>query len=295
MAKDFKTFNRLNEKLGRIEQVEHITDVVWEKYKNADTSKNFIMTNLESGDFKIDLLMIQYYYDPYDELVMGFSRESNIDKFGNYNVFLFQNTDSKKNKEALHHELVHAYDYYKRKFNKPVKFDKEFKYLQLMRKLNEDINRFVHIMNIIQNKEIISLYNESIMFIKENKNKFRKFKYILKACPLVVIYDAIKDYDIKNELEMDEDVIVCFIEKFYELRREEKIESGKKDLNYYKRKFLKNLKLKNYEINITENEKQAFFRKFQNELEFKKKIYLKYIGRLRTIFEEDFDKMKEKR
>lgn len=277
-------FENLNEKLGVSESVQGMTDIIWEKYKNAPEDKTFIMEDIESGDFKIKRLEIKNYYNENSTTWMTFLWKSKLNENGDYYVYMSNNTVWKKEKSCLNHELLHAYEYLKKGYNERS-YGEDVEYFGNMETDEELLKELLFIMYCLDLNEIRAFYNESIIFIKENKSRFRRFKDILKHCSLGWRYNMIKEFDIEKLRENEN--IETFIKVYYEIRREQKNISNpkgyKNKFEYYKNLFLTFFELnKEKDIKITKNEIDAFIRKFKEEIEYKKRIYIKYIGRLKT-------------
>ena len=275
---------KLFEKLGRMDDVEKTTDIIWEEYKNAPDDKPFEMENITSGDFKIKKITINHYNDNERDTHMSFLFRSKIDN-GDYYIYMTRNTFYKKLKTELHHELVHAYEYLKVKANRYNTPDKSLEPFDRIQTNDEVLEQFLYIMYLIDSHEIKAFYNESISFIKDNKQKFRKFQDILKNTELYKNYQYIKEFNI--DVIGNSTSIEGFVELYYDIRRNRFLKTENLltiGFKYYKNYFLSLFKKKKV-TKISDNEIGKFIGKFKKEIEFKKRIYIKYIGRLQTLME----------
>ena len=282
---------RIFEKLGRIESVENITDIVWEEYKKSSVDKDFVMYDLESKDFKIKKLTIKHYYDPEVKTFATFTYESHIDKKGNYYVVITMNTDHKKDKTTLHHELIHAYEFLKVGADMFWSHNKDLEYFARMSipgetETDKFLDKFLDIMYYINLSEIIAYFNQDIKNFMEKRSRFKNVDAMIKNSFTYNRYENIKEFDIEEIRTFNKELVASFIEVYYEIRKDKL--GPKNKLEEFKRWFLDKLSIDyGQKIKVTDNEIDNFIKKFKEEIEFKKRVYLKYIGRLRTILAED--------
>lgn len=100
------------------------------------------------------------------------------------------------------------------------------------------------------------------------------------------IYQHVNNFDVEQLRKLDKESIAGFIEVYYEIRKDKL--GPKNKLDEFRRWFLDKLSIEyGKKIKVTDNEIDNFIKKFKEEIQFKKRIFLKYIGRLKTILLED--------
>jgi hypothetical protein len=132
------------------------------------------------------------------------------------------------------------------------------------------------------------------MFIRTFKGRFKNSEDMLKNTTTMRTYQKLKKFNIEEKIKsLPKKEMMNLIELYYEIRKDrreiENPKGYKNKLQYYKDLFMMFFKLnKDKKNTITQNEIDGFIRKINSEIEYKKRILLKYIGRLRVILKEEF-------
>jgi hypothetical protein len=281
------------EKLGYSEEVSNLSEYVWNLYKKGERIIDLSDYSRRNMSIRIHLLFLEDYKDPNDSRSMV-TLHSNVEYRKTKNIEIRINTMFRPTIMSLEHELKHAYDFIKGgKDYFKMKDSKHLGQFTEIKSENEFTDKFIYIMYLIQINEIVAYYHSDIRNYKQNKHKFKNnIRKFIKYSSLNHFYKYINDNDISEIIkniprEEKNDVMNLYYyinkhdKKYFNLGEERfKFEKFKDKIRDF---FKKILNIKDY-VEYSDEEIDIFYKKFEIEVERKKKVFLKYIGRLYSYF-----------
>lgn len=274
---------KIYERLGYNDEVSKLADYVWILYKKGQRKIDLSDYCKKNMSVQFNILYIEEVNDTNENGVMYVDKNFYI-KTNNNKIVI--NTIYKPTLSRLEHELKHIWDYIKDV--KQLKDDDKFIYFKNINMNDEYVKSFIKILYYIERVEIEAYYQQDIRYYNDNKNKFKNFDTFLKNSYLQRIYSFITKYDIKYIIDNISDVKKQGIMNIYYSNikniKLENLNNFDKFYNKFK-EYCLSLLDKNSDIKIySDDEVNNFFNKFKKEIEDKKKVYLKYIGRLYSFF-----------
>lgn len=295
MIKNFQLFERL----GYNEEVSKLAEYVWNLYKKGERVIDLKEYSENNMSIDVNKIYINDYRDDDDKTFMK---------------ILFNNVVYEKDKSirisinksatrgfipSMEHELKHMYDFIKGggkyirikdkkklgPFNQIV-IDKE-----VPSDIIEEIDNFLYIMYIIEMNEIEAYLHSDIRNYMKNKHKYKDISKYIKYSRLNHNYEYLKENDIKEIIskipdKYKSDIISTYTEIYKEVKYHDMSDSRYK-FEIFKEKVIKNIKdifIINKEKEYTKEEIDNFYNPLIKEVEKKKKVYLRYIGRLWAYF-----------
>lgn len=284
--------NSIFERLGYNEEVSKLTEYVWSLYKKGVKEIDLDEYSKKNMSIYINKLIIREYNNKDDQTMMA--ALYNHQRYVKEKKFIIEiNRSSKPSMMSLEHEIKHMYDFIKAECDLYKLKDKKLlgPFLDVY-STNEDVEKFLYTMYITEMNEIVAWYHADVRNFKNNRHKYKNdIRKFIKYSRLQNNLNYLNGTDINeiiNNISIEDKNAIMNIyfehiekfEKFFKLMGiEYKYEHYKDKI----KKFLKNL-YSNPQKQYTEKEIEAFFNRFKKEVERKKKIYLKYIGRLYSIF-----------
>jgi hypothetical protein len=287
MITNFQIFERL----GYNEEVSKLAEYVWSLYKQGE--REIDVSNITKNmSFFINKIIIEEYVKNIKTRMTAYFTTSVYYKTKNVKIKI--NKFHKPTLMDLEHEIKHFYDdivaggFLKSKDS--IKFSP---FNVLYAEDDEILDTFFYIMYIINLREIQAYYHSDMRNFKKNKHKFNNnIRKFLKYCRLQENLDFLNKNNIKdiiNKISIEDKKIL--VKYYYTIRSRIKIEEDEK-FNFISKLKLFGIKVRefldDYDIinikNISESEIDKFFNKLEKEVEKKKKVYLKYIGRLYAYF-----------
>lgn len=285
MIKRFQLFERL----GYNEEVSKLAEYVWGLYKKGER-----VIDLRNYNKSIDLntIYIEEINDKKDKSGMSFI----------YNGYKYKKDKSvrieinkfyKPQISSMEHEIKHIYDLIKRGGFSEMKDKKKLgAFTSMYDDEIKEINTFLYIMYITEMNEIEAYYHSDIRNYKKNQHKFKNINKFLKYSRLQKNLDYLNKNDITEILSKITDEYKGYIMDAYEkINSDSDKYSGLSELEYkfidFKEKIINYIKdnfLTTKDKEYTEKEINKFYNSLIKEVEKKKKVYLRYIGRLWAYF-----------
>jgi hypothetical protein len=290
MITNFKIYERL----GYNEEVAKLTDYCWNLYKQGERIIDLSEYSKNNLSIYINKLEIEEYNDKDDNTRM-LVLYNNVYYKNTKNIVLQINKAITPHIISFEHEIKHIYDFIKNGGDYFKIKDKNLlgPYVDL-NTTEKNLDIFLYIMYIIEMSEIEAWYHADIKNYTLNKHKFKTIENFVKISRLNKNYQYLKKNDLKILLDKvsnkdKNDFINLYykvkfnIKKFFNL---EGFKHNYENFKLYITNILKDLNLikDEYSKEYTEEEINKFFNKFIKEVEYKKKIYLKYIGRIYSYF-----------
>jgi hypothetical protein len=261
----------LFEKLGINDDISRLTDFIMNKINIKNNFKNDIIIKNIDIDFPVKIERITIKFIKMDNKDWKGYFSANKKQIHNtyFNLIIYINKNLKDlNPADLNHELIHAYQFIKNSFS--FLYDKTYDlYNTLLNKssLYDNLSWFKFIIYLCNKKEIAAFYNDSYYNIKEKlkNNKNLNIDDLIEESEFYVNYNYLKDYDIKYEfkkmIEYDKKIIINFIKAYQE-------------------------KIYHYYTQVDDEFINRFINTYENKINDTIKIYLKYIGRMKTLLKE---------
>ena len=280
------------ERLGYNEEVSKLAEYVWKLYKEGQREIDLSQYSKDNMSIYVNKLFLDEYRDNSTQSRMSIMFDNILYK-NKKDLVIKVNKKYPQTIMTLEHELKHIYDYIKTGADYRKMKDRQFiGVFNQISSEDENTQNFLYIMYIIEMTEITAFFHSDIRNFKENRHKFKNdIKKYIKYSRLKQNLDFINENDIteliskinKNEKN---GMMNCYYEiqnnKLYNLIGfEYKFEVFKNKIM----EILRNMsilpgKYKQY----SDEEIDRFYRKFEKEVERKKKIYRKYIDRLYAYF-----------
>lgn len=294
MILKFKIF----EKLGYNEEVSKLTDYIWKLYKQGEREIDLNEYSKKNMSIFINKLFIEDYKDKKNNARMA-ALYNNVYYKNTKNFKITINKISRPTIMSLEHELKHMYDFIKKGGDLFRIKDKQLlaHFGDMSVKDDYNVSIFFYIMYIIEMSEIEAYYHGDVRNFKENKKRFKNdIRKFIKYSRLQDNLNYINENNITDILSKinrkDKNDIINL---YYIIKKDRKkfynLEGFKYRFELFKEKikeFLEDMMvLSDDYIDYSDNEMDKFYNKFIKEVEKKKKIYLKYIGRLYAYFNEN--------
>jgi hypothetical protein len=275
----------LNEKLGYREEVSLLTDFIWKKFKEGERKidcREFAKNNLS---FEIDTIYLDIIKDSQSDAAMSIYYDDEEYKL-NKSALIDINIHYHPTIMCLEHEIKHLFDFIINNADY-LRTKKAFIPFQNFQK-NDKLINIITVSYIVQTDEIGAYLHSDIRNYKKNKNKYKTVKKFVMHSSTYYNYKFLIDTDIRNDISS-----LTFQEKLEFMHVYDKLMHiikyiEKKDFfSKLKSKIKELLKVKDYEDKqYSEQQVDAFFNKFIKDIEIKKKLLLKNLGRLYTIITE---------
>lgn len=285
MIKKYSLF----EKLGYNEEISKLTDYVWNLYKKGYRIIDLKEYSKNNMSIEIDKLYIEDYKDINDDSRMKiYFNDLFYKKYKSVKILV--NKSNRPFIPSMEHELKHLYDFIKNggEYLK-VKDKSKIGYFGLFPNIDkiDKIDIFLKIIYIMEMNEIEAYFHSDIRNYNTNKKKFKNINNYIRYSRLRINYLFLKNNNIKDIIsKMKYEDKILIIELYNKIKDEIKLE--------YKYKFyifrdkikeeIKNILFRKEEKKYTKEEIDCFFNKLIKDFERKKKIYLKYIGKLWSYF-----------
>jgi len=291
MIKEFKIFERL----GYNDEVSKLAEYIWKLYKQGEKVIDLSEYSKDNMTIFVNKIFINEYKDKENNTRMSVLFDNvYYKKTKNFKIKI--NKSSKPTIMTLEHELKHMYDFIKRGGDYLKIKDKNFiaPFNSMISEEDENLKIFFHIMYIIEMSEIEAFYHGDMRNFKENKHKYKNnIRTFIKYSRLKNNLDFLNEYNITKLLsKIDRNEKNNIINLYHKIKKEKEkfmnLDGFKYKVETFKDKikeFLVNMDIlsDNY-IEYTNEEINLFYYQFEKEIEKKKKVYLKYIGRLFAYF-----------
>jgi len=279
MITNFKIY----EKLGYNEEVSKLADYVWDLYKQGEREIDLIEYCKKNMSVQFNTLYLEDDNSNAVNGIMYVDRDFYNETSNNKIVI---NNSHKPTKSRIEHELKHIWDYIKGV--KQLKDDEKLIYFKNININDEYVKSFIKIIYFIERVEIEAYFQQDIRYYKDNKNKFKNFDAFFKRSYLQRIYKFISEFDINYIVDNISEVKKqAIINMYYNNIKDNESYNAERFDSFLKkcRKYISNIFKKDDNVKIYSDEEiNKFFDKFKKEVEYKKKVYLKYIGRLYSYF-----------
>jgi hypothetical protein len=242
----------------------------------------------------VNKLFIKDYKDKKDTTRM-FIRHNNVRYKNTKDILIFVNKKTPPTIMSMEHELKHMYDFIKSDgdISKMKDYNLLSPFTNISPENDTNVADFFYIMYIIDKTEIDAFYHSDIRNFIEYKDKFKNdIKHYIKYCRLQKNLNFLNEHNFAEMMskikKKDKNDIINF---YYTILKDKKkfmnLEGIKLKYEQFKEKikdFLKDTILHDDYVEYTDEEIDQFYHQFEKEVEKKKKVYLKYIGRLFAYF-----------
>lgn len=262
----------INESLGVNNEVKILTDYIYDYLVENHNDKNDIKKKIILKDIKLSLsfklnkitMIFKKFKNKDKDIIAQFSQlKSKKYDDDTYNLFLIFNTKHELYRSVIRHEITHAFQYitlndFDNYDFKTVAYGRISTHLKYYDKLKNVMYRCNKI-------EISAYFNQDVDDLEYQVYELNNTNIdeLIEYSNITLNYNLIKNYNIRKETT-----------KF--------IKKNKEDLIEYLELYYNTLLKKSYIID--DNIIEKFIVDTENLLKEKQKIYLKYIGRLKTIF-----------
>ena len=209
----YDSYFRLNEKLHINQEVDKLSQFIFDNYGNKEVGKYII-----NIDPTINIIKIILYIVPKNNEYIGLLKVNKCYKDKNGNWIMYINIIKNFKLEYISHEISHAFEL--TRMGKDKLLNKLTKINRSIRFEHYQIINFFNYIYLISDEEISSIINESYSYIKDylkgSKVKSNLFKHLvtetkgfrrlkeIEDLSIRGIFDDKKDYQINNFLYMYE-------------------------------------------------------------------------------------------